>query len=115
MGQGDNVRAKRDARTGKEALAAFSEFSPDLVILDLALLGDMDGFDVLSALRQRSEVNVIILTGQAGDAQIVRGLNLGADNYLLKPVSKAQLMARIHAQLRRRPSGGLVEAWGAYH
>ncbi len=101
---GFHVRA---ARSGPEALAAFTEFSPDLVLLDLMLLGDMDGFDVLTALRARSPVRIIILTGQAGDARVVRGLNLGADNYLVKPISGAQLVARVRAQVRRTPGGNL--------
>jgi DNA-binding response OmpR family regulator len=95
----------RVARSGQEALSAFTEFTPDLVMLDLLLLGEMDGFDVLTALRARSAVRIVILTGQAGDARVVRGLNLGADNYLVKPISGAQLVARVRAQMRRTPGG----------
>ncbi len=98
----------RSARSGPEALAAFTEFTPDLVLLDLMLLGDMDGLDVLTALRARSPVRIIIVTGQAGDARIVRGLTLGADNYLVKPISGAQLVARVRAQVRRTPGGNLA-------
>ena len=98
----------RAARSGPEALAAFTEFTPDLVLLDLMLLGDMDGFDVLTALRARSPVRIVILTGQVGDARVVRGLNLGADNYLVKPISGAQLVARVRAQVRRTPGGNLA-------
>src|SRR5690606_9867258 len=84
----------RTARTGAEALSAFTAFTPGLVLLDLTLLGDLDGFDVLAALRARSPVRIIILSGAAGDARIVRGLNQGADNYLVKPISGEQLVAR---------------------
>jgi DNA-binding response OmpR family regulator len=98
----------RAARSGPEALAAFTEYVPDLVILDLMLLGDMDGFEVLSSLRARSSVRIMILTGQVGDARAVRGLNLGADNYLAKPISGQQLVARVRAQLRRTPGGNLA-------
>ena len=96
------------ARSGRQALNAFTEFTPDLILLDLKLLGEMDGFDVLSALRARSAVRVVILSGQAGDARIVRGLNLGADNYLVKPISGEELVARVRAQVRRTPGGNLA-------
>ncbi|MCC6192532.1 MAG: response regulator transcription factor [Anaerolineales bacterium] len=98
----------RAVRSGTEAMAAFTEFAPDLVILDLMLLGDMDGFEVLAMLRARSPVRIIILTGQIGDARVVRGLNLGADNYLVKPLSREQLVARVRAHLRRTPAGNLT-------
>lgn len=98
----------RTARSGAEGLAAFTEFSPELVILDLMLMGEMDGLEVLAALRARSPVRIVILTGQTGDARVVRGLNLGADNYLIKPISREQLVARVRAQLRRTPAGNLV-------
>jgi DNA-binding response OmpR family regulator len=98
----------RAARSGPEALAAFTEFAPELVILDLMLMGDSDGFEVLALLRARSPVRIIILTGQAGDARVVRGLNLGADNYLVKPISREQLVARVRAHLRRTPAGNLA-------
>ncbi|MCC6190623.1 MAG: response regulator transcription factor [Anaerolineales bacterium] len=98
----------RAARSGPEALAAFTEFAPELVILDLLLMGDMDGFEVLAALRARSPVRIVILTGQTGDARVVRGLNLGADNYLAKPISREQLIARVRAHLRRTVAGNLA-------
>jgi len=103
------------ARTGAEALTAFSSLAPHLIILDLNLEGEMDGFEVLSILRRRSDVPVIILTGLPGEERLVRGLRLGADNYLQKPVSRGHLIARVQAQLRRSPSGELVLASGVYH
>lgn len=95
------------ARRGREALKAFEKFEPDLVILDLELFGHLDGFDVLTELRRKSNVSVMILTGHGGDERLVRGLNLGADNYVLKPVSKEHLLARVRTQLRlrRNPTG----------
>lgn len=92
----------RCVRDGQGALKIFETFQPDLVILDLGLFGDLDGFDVLSELRRTSNVGVMILTAHGGDERLVRGLNLGADNYLLKPISKEHLLARVRTQLRLR-------------
>jgi len=104
------------ARTGKEALSVFAGIVPDLVILDLGLSEEMDGFEVLSILRvQRcSDVPVMILTAQVGESKIIRGLNLGADNYVLKPVSGDQLVARVRAQLGRSRNGERVRPSGVY-
>ncbi len=92
------------ARNGKEALKQFAEFKPDLILLDLGLADDdMTGFDVLAHVRRNDvAVHVVILTAQAGEEHQLRGLNLGADNYLVKPVTDAQLTARVQAHLRRR-------------
>ncbi len=92
------------ARNGKEALKQFAEFKPDLILLDLGLADDsMTGFDVLAHVRRNDDaVHVVILTAQAGEEHQLRGFNLGADNYLVKPVTDSQLMARVQAHLRRR-------------
>ena len=78
----------------------------DLVLLDLGL-PDMDGLDVLRTLRRASAVPVIIMTARDSDGAVVLGLRAGADDYLVKPVRKAVLLARIQAVMRRvRRVGG---------
>ena len=72
----------------------------DIVILDLGL-PDMDGLDVLRVIRKASTVPVIVMTARDSDGAVVLGLRLGADDYLVKPVSKPVLLARIQAVLRR--------------
>ncbi|MBL1093252.1 MULTISPECIES: response regulator transcription factor [Streptomyces] len=108
------------AGTGEEALALLAEppGSPvELVVLDLMLPG-MDGFEVCRAIRVRSAIPVIMLTARGDDQDIVTGLEAGADDYVVKPVTARVLEARIRAALRRaepvpgsRPGehhGGLV-------
>ena len=92
------------AGDGEAALAAARTEKPDLVILDVMLPG-MDGVEVCRRLRDESGVPVILLTARTGDADKVIGLDAGADDYVVKPFSPRELMARVRAQLRRhRPS-----------
>jgi DNA-binding response OmpR family regulator len=86
--------------SGMAALSGAVEQKPDVVLLDLGL-PDIDGADVLSMLRAVSEVPVIIATARDDEAEIVRLLDLGADDYLIKPFTAAQLNARIKAVMRR--------------
>src|ERR1700742_5189764 len=86
--------------TGMAALSAVVDQRPDAVLLDLGL-PDVDGADVLSMLRAVSDVAVIVATARDDEAEIVRLLDLGADDYLIKPFTAAQLNARIKAVLRR--------------
>lgn len=89
------------AGEGRAALDLQRKNSADLVVLDL-MLPDMSGFEVLQILRQRQEaLPVLILTARTSDADRLEGLNLGADDYLGKPFSILELIARIHAILRR--------------
>lgn len=89
------------AADGVEALAAAAERAPDLVLLDV-MLPRIDGLEVCRRLRERSDVPILLLTARSGDSDKVIGLDLGADDYVVKPFSPRELMARVRAQLRRR-------------
>lgn len=88
------------AADGEEALEAAERERPDLVILDL-MLPKMDGFEACKALRQASAVPIIMLTARTDEVDRVVGLELGADDYVLKPFSPRELVARVKAILRR--------------
>lgn len=88
------------ASQGQEALDAFHLRHPDLVILDL-ILPDMDGLEVCRALRRHSSVPILILTARGEETDRVVGLELGADDYMVKPFSMRELVARVRALLRR--------------
>lgn len=89
------------ATTGPDALVAFDRHGADLVLLDLMLPG-LSGTEVCRALRSRSTVPVIMLTARDSEVDKVVGLELGADDYVTKPFSSRELVARIRAVLRRR-------------
>ena len=88
------------AHDGNSALAAIKTERPDLVVLDLGLPG-LDGLDVTRALRKDSNVPVIMLTARGEEADKLVGLELGADDYMTKPFSPKELVARVRAVLRR--------------
>jgi len=89
------------ASNGQEALRLFFAHKPDLVLLDI-VMPEMDGWQTCSRIRDLSDVPIILLTGQQKDEDdIVRGLDYGADDYLLKPVGGKELLARVRAILRR--------------
>lgn len=92
--------AVESAMDGGEALAVAAAFQPDLVILDVMLPG-LGGFAVLETLRRQSEVYVLMLTARAEEIDKVMGLTLGADDYMTKPFSPRELVARVRAILRR--------------
>ena len=88
------------ADDGNQALTSFRQSHPDLVVLDIMLPG-RDGFDVARALRRESDVPVIMLTARDSELDKVVGLEIGADDYLAKPFSTRELIARVRAMLRR--------------
>lgn len=85
---------------GRDALDVFDKSSPDLVILDL-MLPDLSGEDICQAIRRKSRVPIIMLTAKASEEDLIHGLGLGADDYIAKPFSPRQLLARVQALLRR--------------
>ncbi len=91
------------AADGREALAAARERKPDLLIVDLGL-PDIDGLDVTRILRKESAVPMIILTARDEETDKILGLELGADDYMTKPFSPKELVARVRAVLRRSES-----------
>ena len=92
------------SRDGDEALAQARRSRPDLVVLDLGLPG-RDGLDVARALRSFSSVPIVMLTARGEEADRIVGLELGADDYVVKPFSPREMVARVRAVLRR--TGGL--------
>lgn len=89
------------ATTGMEGVRQARSFLPDLVILDL-MLPEMDGFEVLKAIRKHNTTtSVLILTARGEEVDKVRGLRLGADDYVTKPFGLMELLARVEALLRR--------------
>ena len=88
------------AATGAKGVELVETESPDVVILDIGL-PDMDGYQVLHDIRRFSDVPVIMLTVRSEDTHIAKGLELGADDYITKPFSHIELIARVQAVLRR--------------
>lgn len=85
---------------GREALLVNREFNPDLIILDL-MMPEMDGWEFMHYLRRERDTPVIMLTARVDENDRVAGLEMGADDYLTKPFSPRELMARVRAVLRR--------------
>jgi two-component system KDP operon response regulator KdpE len=95
------------ANDGEEALRLAEQQRPDIVILDV-MMPEMSGLEVMRRLRERTSIPIILLTAKDHDEDKVRGLELGADDYLVKPFNPEELSARVRAVLRRgfRPSAG---------
>jgi two-component system, OmpR family, alkaline phosphatase synthesis response regulator PhoP len=97
------------ASDGISGLKAARVYKPDLIVLDLMLPG-MDGMELLSQLRRESNVYVMLLTAKTEETDKIVGLSIGADDYVTKPFSPRELVARIKAALRRQQPG--AGAWG---
>ncbi len=89
-----------EAASGQEAIRQLRDALPDLILLDV-MLPDIDGFEVLQMIREVSDVPVIMLTAKGEEDDRVRGLELGADDYVTKPFSPRELVSRVRAVLRR--------------
>jgi DNA-binding response OmpR family regulator len=88
------------AADGREALREFHAWRPELVLLDVSM-PELDGWQVLERIRDMSDVPVLMLTARADELERVRGLQGGADDYVVKPFGRQELVARVHALLRR--------------
>jgi len=102
-----------EAFNGKQAIQKIRDVTPDLILLDV-MMPDLDGFEVLETVREVSNVPVIMLTAKGEEDDRVRGLELGADDYVTKPFSPRELVSRVKAVLRRTESTsgsmhGLIE------
>ena len=106
---GANLRARGydvlTAADGRAALKVFSESVVDLIILDIMMPGP-DGFEVCQAIRQRSDVPIIMLSARGQEKDVVNALDLGADDYLTKPFGVEEMLARVRAALRRSARTG---------
>jgi DNA-binding response OmpR family regulator len=103
--QGFQVEAAYDAISGLQKAYAYH---PDLILLDVMLPG-INGWELLGRFREMSEVPVIMLTALSSAEDVIRGLDLGADAYLTKPVTREELIARVQAVLRRASHTGFVK------
>lgn len=98
--------AKKEGHTtkialdGREALELYRSFSPDVVLLDV-MMPKMDGFEVCREIRRESNTPVIMITARGEDFEKIMGLDIGADDYIVKPFSPGEVMARVRAVLRR--------------
>lgn len=93
--------AVQEAENGREAMASLEEFRPDIILLDL-MLPDISGFDICRDIRQTgSKVPIIILSAKNEEIDVVVGLEIGADDYIMKPFRPRELLARLAAHLRK--------------
>ena len=88
------------AYNGREALKHFEKFNPDIMLLDV-MMPEMDGFEVCREIRKQSNVPIIMITARGEDFERIMGLDIGADDYIVKPFSPAEVMARVRAIMRR--------------
>lgn len=93
------------AYNGKKAMEAVSEFQPDLIILDIMLPG-MDGFEICQRIREKSDwsnIKIIIVTAMGREANMAKGIAMGADAYIIKPFSNAHIVQQVNALLIENP------------
>ena len=105
--------AVRDASNGRDGLREFHSWRPDLVVLDVSM-PELDGWHVLDRIRDMSDVPVLMLTGRGDELERVRGLQAGADDYVVKPFGRQELVARVQALLRRASQGASREEQERY-
>jgi DNA-binding response OmpR family regulator len=103
----------RDAPNGRDGLREFHAWRPDLVVLDVSM-PELDGWNVLERIRDMSDVPVLMLTARGDELERVRGLQSGADDYVVKPFGKQEIVARVQALLRRATRGGPREEEPSY-
>ncbi len=96
------------ALSAEDGLRKAYRFQPDLVLLDI-MMPDMDGWDVCKRLREMSDMPIIFLTARSDTKDVVKGLEIGADDYVMKPYDNDELVARIKAHLRRAPKATMSE------
>lgn len=89
---------------GKHAVQLAALEQPDLMLLDIILAGDMDGYQVAQKVREFSDLPIIMLTAKVRESDLLKGFEVGADDYVTKPFSSKELLARIHAVLKRSRS-----------
>jgi len=100
--------AVASALDGRRALEAVRTFAPDLIVLDV-MLPELDGLEICREIRAASDVPIIFLTARSTERDKLAGLALGADDYLTKPFSPRELVARVQAVLRRAPANGATQ------
>jgi two-component system, OmpR family, KDP operon response regulator KdpE len=91
------------AISGEQAVEMAALEQPDLIILDIVLLGDLDGFEVARRIREFSDIPIVMLTAKIRETDKLRGFEVGVDDYITKPFSTKELVARIRAVLKRSP------------
>lgn len=101
------------AKNGKDGLRQFYEKQPDLVILDV-MMPEMDGWETCKNIRQLSDVPIIMVTARGNDEDVIKGLELGADDYITKPFNVKVLVARARAALRRAEKGLTIKPGISY-
>ncbi|MFQ5827516.1 MAG: response regulator transcription factor [Dehalococcoidia bacterium] len=95
----------RISAAGGDAVRQFHDYRPSLILLDIVIPG-LDGWSVLRHVKEASETPVIVVTGAGGNGNMVKALNMGADDYITKPVERQVLLAKMRAVLRRYPDKG---------